>query len=350
MNFLKNTLLGIFFLYAMYWGGIGTQSDSTFAQGMGFVSVVMAIVSLYVLYKLLPKILSSVTTVLILACIILYSAYCLGFFNGKTLNGFMTGKEDYVDSEAEQYAAEDVGLPEDDGENTETTEPKKVHITPQTPAQNDNVPIQRASAPAENKGLIGKIKEMLFGKQQGQSATGGLDINPLDYPSVTGKARVITGSLLRVQGITVKLFGIASPDLQQTCADKHGAGYYCGRAAATWLRNWLGDNEVTCHILGDVVRNRATGACFVDNYKYDLAAVVTNAGWAVAYTKNTDVYIPYEQQAAQNHRGLWEGEFYKPWDWAKIQNRKVEIQIHTPEQKKSSKGWGLNMNMFKGLF
>ena len=350
MNFLKNTLLGIFFLYAMYWGGVGTQSDSTFTQGMGFVSVVMAIVSLYILYKLLPKILSSVSTMLILACIILYSAYCLGFFNGKTIDGFMIGKESTNTSEAEQYAADDIDFMEDGGENTEDTGPKKVHITPQTSAQSNNVPQQQTSTAAEDRGLIGKVKEVLFGKQQEQSATGGLDINPLDYPSVTGKARVITGSLLKVQGITIKLFGIASPDLRQTCADKHGAGYYCGRSAATWLRNWLGDKEVTCHILGDVVRNRATGSCFVNDYKYDLAAVVTNAGWAVAYTKITQVYIPYEQQAAQNHRGLWKGEFYKPWDWEKIQNRKVEIQIHTPEQKSSSKGWGLNMNMFKGLF
>lgn len=348
MNFLKNTLLGIFFLYAMYWGGMGTQSDSTFAQGMGFVSVVMAVASLYILYKLLPKILSSLSMWLILAGIMLYSAYCLGFFNGQTINGFMSGKKSVTDSNVGQYSAEDVNFVENGSANAETTEPKKIHIHPQTSKPTDNTPSQPVATPAEDKGLIGKMHEILFGKSQGQSATGALDVNPFDYPFVTGKAHVITGSLLRVQGITIKLFGIASPDLQQTCADKHGAGYYCGRAAARWLRNQLGDKEVTCHILGDIVRNRATGACFIDNYKYDLAAMVTDAGWAVAYTKNTQVYIPYEQQAAQNHRGLWEGEFYKPWDWEKIQNRKVEIKIHTPEPKSSSKGWG--MNALKGIF
>ena len=346
MNFLKNTLLGIFFLYAMYWGGMGTQSQNTFAQGMGFVSVVMAFVSLYILYKLIPKILSSTMTTLILLGIILYSAYCLGFFKGQTLTGFLNGKEDTDGTSVMPYSASDTDMVSVGNDMTDS----KIHITPQPYEQAGNVLIRQEADPSENKGLIAKIKEVLFGKQQAQSLAGGLNINPLDYPSVTGKARVITGSLLKVQGITVKLFGIAAPDLRQTCADKHGSGYYCGRAAATWLRNWLGDQDVTCHILGDVIRNRATGACFTDEYKYDVAAVVTNAGWAVAYVKNTDVYVPYEQQAAEKHRGLWEGEFYKPWDWEKIQNRKVEIKIHTPEPKRSSSGWGLNMKKFKGLF
>ena len=87
----------------MYWGGVGTQSSGTFAQGLGFVSIVMALGSLYVLYRLIPKVLSSTTTVLIIIAICAYSAYCLGFFNDKSISGFLTGQtsEDADDTDDE---------------------------------------------------------------------------------------------------------------------------------------------------------------------------------------------------------------------------------------------------------
>ncbi|MCQ2735198.1 MAG: hypothetical protein MJ212_04555, partial [Alphaproteobacteria bacterium] len=151
MNFLKNTLLGIFFLYAMYWGGMGTQSDSTFAQGMGFVSVVMAVTSLYILYKLLPKILSSLSMWLILAGIMLYSAYCLGFFNGQTINGFMSGKKSVTDSNVGQYSAEDVNFVENGSANAETTESDEETSNLRTAADEENeLPIEFGSDYAES--------------------------------------------------------------------------------------------------------------------------------------------------------------------------------------------------------
>ena len=50
--------------------------------------------------------------------------------------------------------------------------------------------------------------------------------------------------------------------------------------------------------------------------------------------------------------GFWNRDKdYKPWDWEKIQNRKVEIHVTSPEPiSDSADGWGFNMNMFKGLF
>ena len=60
---------------------------------------------------------------------------------------------------------------------------------------------------------------------------------------------------------------------------------------------------------------------------YDLGAALVNAGWAVAYTKYTDIYVPYQVQAQENGRGLWQGDFYMPWDWRKLQARKPNIKI-----------------------
>ena len=60
---------------------------------------------------------------------------------------------------------------------------------------------------------------------------------------------------------------------------------------------------------------------------YDIGAALVNAGWAVADTRQTQVYIPYQNQALANKRGLWQGEFYMPWDWEKIQARKANIKV-----------------------
>ena len=150
-----------------------------------------------------------------------------------------------------------------------------------------------------------------------------------------------------MNNIKIKLFGIDAPDPSQTCSNHRGMGYDCGQEAIIWLQNWLGKREVRCRILSKVERGWATGVCFTDNNQYDIAAVVVNAGWAVAYTRNTKIYVPYEQQAMNAHRGLWGGVFYKPWDWRKMQNRKVEIKI-TPSKSSSGKS-GKKFN-FWGLF
>ena len=68
---------------------------------------------------------------------------------------------------------------------------------------------------------------------------------------------------------------------------------------------------------------------------YDIGAALINAGWAVADVKQTQIYIPYQNQALSNKRGLWQGEFYMPWDWKKIQSRKANVKII---KKKNSSG------------
>ena len=65
-------------------------------------------------------------------------------------------------------------------------------------------------------------------------------------------------------------------------------------------------------------------------------AALVNAGWAVADPKQSAIYVPYEQQARDNGRGLWQGQFYKPWDWREIQSKKPKIKVIKPKQPKKS--------------
>jgi len=362
MPFLKQTFMWIFFIVAMYLGGSSTQSSSNMLQGMGFVSIVMALVCLYIIFKLMWGARGTITTIIVIGAVVLYCAYTLGLFNGKSIGGIMTGEapppqqvtETDEDKQAQQTEMESLdaelfGADTPDEESEEQADAKQAQQQQQAQAQRQAQAQQQQQQ--NSGGLVGQIKTMLFGNQsnQNQSAVQNMDINPFDYPAISGYAKVVTGSTLYVNGLNVKMYGIDAPDISQTCADSHGRGYYCGREARSWLQDWLNNRDVTCHILGKVENGWATGTCFVENNKFDVAAVVVNAGWAVAFTQNTDVYVEYERQAKANRRGLWAGTFYKPWDWRKIQNRKVDIKIkyNAPQpiqQKKKKSGfdfWGL---------
>ena len=127
--------------------------------------------------------------------------------------------------------------------------------------------------------------------------------------------------MLRLKGTDIKLLGIDAPSPDQTCSNARGQAYSCGQKSINWLQDWLNGQKVVCHIVGNVIKHRATGVCFLG--QNDVAAAIVNAGWAVAYTKNTDIYVPYEKQARENLHGMWNGRFYRPSDWRKLQARQA---------------------------
>ena len=47
----------------------------------------------------------------------------------------------------------------------------------------------------------------------------------------------------------------------------------------------------------------------------DLEAWMVANGWAVAYRRYSLDYIDEEAAAQAARRGIWVGEFMKPWEW-----------------------------------
>lgn len=286
MSVMKKFGLSVLFVVLMYFGGLGTQSEVTAYQGAGAASVMVAFVLLFVLFKVIKTNMGAFSSFIVFGGIMLFILYSLGWL--KNINSAIQSKE--------AASVEDNGAVDE-----------------------QNSAVVETQAADEEGGFFAK----LFGNS-GEN-NGNLGFNPEDYPAVEGYAEAITGDMLDINGLHVKLLGIESPYMQQTCADKFGQGYACGQKSRNWLQDWLQGKMVKCHIISPQNNGRATGVCFAEGY--DIGAVVVNAGWAVAYTKNTDVYVPYEQQAGRKKRGLWAGTFYKPWDWKKLQSRKVDIKI-----------------------
>ena len=47
----------------------------------------------------------------------------------------------------------------------------------------------------------------------------------------------------------------------------------------------------------------------------DLGAEQVRRGWAVAYRRYSERYVPLEDEARGMRIGVWSGTFEKPWDW-----------------------------------
>lgn len=346
MPFLKKTIVWVIFLAAMYFGGVGTQSSSNFFQGMGFFSMVAALACLYIIFKLIWGPLGTMSRLLLVGGVVVYIAFSIGLFNGNTLESFLSGiphPQTYGLGENEDQTAEINALEiQMFGGEAEKNADVSAPTAQSEPTERGNQPqmiVHKGNTSHSSGNILNTIKSWFSsGNQTPQSSSKVL--NPMDYPEMYGHPQVVSGSILVLNGVRIKLFGIEAPEPTQTCENRYGNSYHCGKAAIIWMRDWLNKKNVSCRILSRIENNNTTGICFSDDGKYDVAAKIVYAGWAVAYTKHTRVYVDYEREAAEARRGLWSGRFYKPWDWRRLQNRKINIKI---EQK--SKGFN-----FKGLF
>ncbi len=303
MGFLKKTVFGFAALFFILVGGAGTQSDSTLLQGGGFIGLIIGLVVLYIFAKMAWRAMGCLPSLIIIIAVIFFILYAIGAFTGGIGNiennlrtflgqGVKTSSQIVANADVSQSAAE--------------VETGTVNLVGE-----DKHPI-----------LTEKITDSFLPKKETKKAQA---FNPLQYPAISSVSRVVSGDTLTLGNQIVKLYGVAAPDISQTCADSSGRGYRCGQQSVSWLSGWLADNTIKCHILAKDDRGVLTGVCMLG--PYDIGAALINSGWAVADIRQTQIYLPYQNQALSNRRGLWQGEFYMPWDWQKIQNRKANVKV-----------------------
>lgn len=357
---LKKIFLGLGFLFLFSLGGAGTQSNSLIMQGMGFVGILLGLIILYIFGKMVWKGIGCMPLCLILIVIGLFMMYSLGMFNNgvsgvgdamlkfigyapkhQTQNSTVPSAQPLPDV----YETEKPAQPVKFNENFAPEKPDN-HVPQQVAPVNADfgagelfadVPVDK-EVPAENQqeqsgSLISNVISSIKGKpSQAQQKA----FNPNDYPVVYGSVRVINADTFEMYGNYFRLFGVDAPESNQICSDKQGRSYNCGREAARWLKSWIEDNELECHVVKQDTKGNMIGTCSYG--QYDIGAALVNAGWAVADTKYTDVYYPYEIQAQQDQRGLWRGKFYRPEDWRKIQSRQPKVKIIKKSKKKGMFG------------
>ncbi|MBQ8465468.1 MAG: thermonuclease family protein [Alphaproteobacteria bacterium] len=311
MSFFKKLFLGSIALSFILIGGSGTQSSNMLLQGGGFIGLIIGLVALYLFTKMAWKAMGCLPSFIVIMSIVCFIIYAIGGFNNG-LGGVIQNLKTFVNGQ-NTLATPQLKAPEPKQSSTPklsenfTEETQQEQTIPQTQGQKDN------------GGFMGLLNSITGGNNQPSQPS--YD----SLPSFTSQVSVITADTLNVQGYKVKLYGIAAPDLTQTCANKTGASYNCGQQAALWLSSWLTTNPVTCRVMKEFGNGNMVAVCSLG--QYDLGAALVNAGWAVADPKEGEIYRPYEDNARQKRNGLWQGKFYKPWDWKAIQKRKPQYKV-----------------------
>jgi endonuclease YncB( thermonuclease family) len=125
-----------------------------------------------------------------------------------------------------------------------------------------------------------------------------------------GRASVIDGDTLELQGLRIRLAAVDAPESRQTCRQA-GHSWPCGRRAAFALADLIGARAVTCRWRDHDRYRRAVARC--EAAGTDLGGWMVEHGWALAFRKYGLSYLPQEDAAREARRGLWAGSFVPPW-------------------------------------
>lgn len=324
MGFFKKLFLGCFALGFILVGGSGTQSSNMLLQGGGFIGLIIGLVALYIFTKMAWRAMGCLPSFIVIMSIVCFVIYAIGGFNNG-LGGVIENLQSFINGRA-TIAAPQMSAPQaQNGAEVKLGESFSDNGNTAPAAAENTAQEQQTAAPApQASGGLGGLIDSLTGNNRPAKQ---FDINAL--PSFTSPVSIVTADTLNAQGYKVKIFGIAAPDLTQTCANRNGASYNCGQQAALWLQSWLTDNPVTCRVMSEDDNGNMVAACSLG--QYDLGAALVNAGWAVADTRESEIYVPYEENAQSQGNGLWQGKFYKPWDWQALKKRKPQYKVIPPK-------------------
>ena len=324
MSFFKKLFLGCFALGFILIGGSGTQSSNMLLQGGGFIGLVLGLVALYLFTKMAWRAMGCLPSFIVIMSIVCFVVYAIGGFNNG-LSGIIGNLESFI-GHNRPVAAPQV-LPQSQKPSEQAQPAVNENFSDQAIDPPPSQMPQTEPAQPQNSGGLAGFLQNLTGKPAQEPAAA--DINSL--PTFTSPVKVISGDTLNAQGYIVKIYGIAAPMLNQTCANRQGASYACGRQATIWLQTWLQEYPVTCRVVSQAPNGNMLGICSLG--EYDIGAAIVNAGWAVANPKEADIYLPYEENARKQRNGLWQGDFYKPWDWQAIQHRKPQYKVKVIQPK-----------------
>ena len=136
---------------------------------------------------------------------------------------------------------------------------------------------------------------------------------------IEGVATIKDGDSLVINGQDVRLEGIDAPEWRQSCS-KGDVPYSCGKRAKHALAQLVRGESVTCHTMKKDRYGRYLAHCYVGHV--NINARMVEMGHALAYRRYSQHYVPQEDAARQQRRGIHAGHYQLPKLWRRQHPRR----------------------------
>ena len=127
---------------------------------------------------------------------------------------------------------------------------------------------------------------------------------------------VTDGDTIRIGDERIRFSGIDAPEIKQTCVYNQ-IDFKCGEFSKNLLIEKIFNQKVSCIKESKDQYGRTLAECFVG--KESLSSYLVREGYAFAYRKYSDKFIPDEEYAQSKGNGMWSMNFMFPWDFRKSQ-------------------------------
>lgn len=129
---------------------------------------------------------------------------------------------------------------------------------------------------------------------------------------IVGRASVIDGDTIEVNGIRIRFEGIDAPESRQICNNASRKAYRCGQISAIALDAFLSKSRPTACTATGKSYNRIVGYCRRADGE-DVNQWMVRNGHAVDWTKYSQGrYLAEQREARGLRRGIWSGSFQMP--------------------------------------
>ena len=142
-----------------------------------------------------------------------------------------------------------------------------------------------------------------------------------DIKSIYGKAKVVDGDTININGEKIRFTGIDAPESfyrgkKQACY-LNEKKVFCGELSKQKLKEKISSNIVSCIKEEKKDRyQRIIAECFINGES--LSSFMVRNGYAFDYKRYSNrKYAQDEEYAKINKLGIWKMKFEYPWEWRK---------------------------------
>ena len=137
--------------------------------------------------------------------------------------------------------------------------------------------------------------------------------NSEDLKSIYGKAVIIDGDTIKINGEKIRFGGIDAPEKNQVCYLKDKK-VFCGKLSTEKLKVKIGNSTVTCIREKKKDRyGRTVAECFIKGES--LSSFMVKSGYACDYVRYSKKKYAKEQEYAKaNKLGIWKMKFDYSWE------------------------------------